>query len=836
MYSIKDAAQALGLHPKTLRRWEETGKFTPLRTLGNQRRFTDKDINLLTKLKAGEPLPRPAVKQLTLDQAAAKLNVSSATIQRWTKAGKLKISVNDQLEPGYSEVELNRLLKPPTVLQGPTLQVPPASEPVSLPTRSNLAGKYLPYAGIAGFIGVLAITGYLIFKQEPPLASPQVQENQTPVVDIALPRTAQFLDGRITLGLATGDLFYADSTGNLYVKNSALIDQGVFTHGLQLLPTSQPQEGQIGQLYVDQGSGNLKYFDGLDWIDLNKTTALTASGSGNLTTIYNQQDLDLTLGDLNASASATSLRVTLAGGQSMIKVLGGAGQAILTLNDDALYPVIISQPTQILGNLLAPKFIDQDQSGYFLDPSNTDLSLAVAGDATISSTLKFSKNGEYISNSIDNYLIFSGGIGIGGSTSYGFNPEQKLNAKGANIENELTVAGKVGLGTDANSSYRLKVSGDVYVDGNITANGTITPTPDYVFEDKYTLLSPLQLKEFITTQKHLPGVPSAAEIQQNGLNLPQMLLALLEKTEENTLYILDLYDRSNRIISPTVETEILTTNMISPLSDGQIIISGNASVSGTLYASQIESSTIDRLREKISELAQKEVSTPGMEEMATASAILEALPPATDSGHLALTSLESDAAFFKDYLAVLGQTTLTDVKINSSLTVNTITSLDNQLFIQPSGLGGINFLAGLMTLDQSGQVTINGNLTVAGAISASQINPLPNQELTINIASGSALSIYSQISPLATFSGKTVSLANLKLEASGTATVSAGANNLLINTDRLSNQSQVIVTFTSDYTPATKYWVKKDPAADEFTIFTNYPVNNDTTLDWLIIN
>ena len=96
-----------------------------------------------------------------------------------------------------------------------------------------------------------------------------------------------------------------------------------------------------------------------------------------------------------------------------------------------------------------------------------------------------------------------------------------------------------------------------------------------LFEPDYPLLSPLQLKEFITTQKHLPGVPSLAEVEQNGLNLKQLLLAILEKTEENTLYILDLYDRSNRIISPTVETEILTTSMISPLTSGQNTISGN---------------------------------------------------------------------------------------------------------------------------------------------------------------------------------------------------------------------------------------------------------------------
>ena len=816
VYSIKDAAQALGLHPKTLRRWEEKGKFTPLRTLGNQRRFTDKDLNLLAKLKAGEPIPQPAVRILTLDQAAQKLNVSTATIQRWTKEGKLRIRVNDRLEPGYSETEINRLLRP-AVLQGQSLQVKTEAEIPQGPTGTVLVGlptrtvpNVIKYSGVAGLILALVIISYLFISQPKGPASPAVLETQIPTIDVALPRTAQFLDGRITLGTATGDLFYADSSGNLYLKNSALIDQGVFTHNLQLLPTTKPQENQIGQIYVDQGSGNLKYFDGLDWIDLNRPSLL-ASNSANLahSLTVTDQDIDLTLGDLNASASAASLRITLAGDQSVFKVLGGAGQELLTVNDDALYPVILSQPTQILGNLLAPKLIDQDQNGYFLDPSSTTVSLSAAGDATISSTLKFSKNGEYITNSIDDYLIFSGGIGIGGVSSYGFSSGQNLNIRSANMENELTVAGKVAIGTDVNSNYKLNVNGNVNVTGNITATGTITP--DYVFEPNYELLSPVDLREYISVYQHLPGVPSATEVKQNGLNLQQMLLAILEKTEENTLYILDLYDRSNRIISPTVETEILTTSMISPLTSGQITISGNASVSGTLFAREIESSTIDKLRERISELARNitpgvETSfTPGVESVATAAAILDTPLPATDSGHLNLASLEADVAFFKDYLAVLGQTTLTDVKINNSLAV-------------------------------LGQTTINGNLMVAGSLTVAQINTLPDRELSINIASGSALSIYSEISPLATFSGQTVSLSNLKLEASGTATVSAGANNSLIATDRLTDQSQVIVTFTSDYTPATKYWVKKYPAAGQFTIFTNYPVNNDTTLDWLIIN
>lgn len=817
MYTIKDAAQALGIHPKTLRRWEEKGKFTPLRTLGNQRRFTDKDLNLLTKLKAGEPVSPPPPKILTQEQAAAKLHVSPVTIQRWTKAGQLKLSVNDQLQPGYSETEINRLLRPIT-LQGPTLQVTEEKPPTAAPSGTLLEGKpsrrvphvILKYAGIAGAIGVLIISAYL-WLQPKPIASPAVLEAQTPTVDVALPRTAQFLDGRITLGLNTGDLFYADSTGNLYLKNSALIDQGVFTHNLQFLPTTKPQENQIGQIYVDQDSGNLKYFDGLNWIDLNRPSLL-ASNSANLTSsLTTDQDIDITLGDIAASASAASLRITLAGDQSVIKIMGGAGQELLTVNDDAFYPIILSQPAQILGNLLAPKVIDQDQNDYWLDPSSPTVSLAVAGDATIGATLKFSKNGESITNSIDDYLVFSGGIGVGGTSSYGISTGQNLNIRSINAENELTVAGKMAIGTDVNSNYKLNVKGNVNVNGDIYTDGNLN-YPDYVFEPNYPLLSPVDLKTYVQAYQHLPGVPSRTDITASGLNLTQLLLAVLEKTEENTLYILDLYEKSNRIISPTVETEILTTRMISPLTDGQITIAGNASVSGTLYAQEIESSTIDRLREKISELANKYTSevkavpTPEVETpIATTAAILDNLQPATDSGHLNLASLEADAAFFKDYLAVLGQTTLTDLKINNTLSV-------------------------------IGAATFSNGLTIAGPLTVSQINTPQEQPLSVNIATGSALMIYTDITPLATFSGQTVSLANLKLEASGTATVSAGANNSQVATDRLTDQSQVIVTFTSDYTPATKYWVKKDPGAKDFTIFTNYPVNNDTTLDWLIIN
>ena len=63
--------------------------------------------------------------------------------------------------------------------------------------------------------------------------------------------------------------------------------------------------------------------------------------------------------------------------------------------------------------------------------------------------------------------------------------------------------------------------------------------PDYVFEPTYNL-SPLDsIKTYIDKNKHLPEVPSAKEMEQNGVNLGEMNMLLLKKIEELTLYVIE---------------------------------------------------------------------------------------------------------------------------------------------------------------------------------------------------------------------------------------------------------------------------------------------------------
>lgn len=66
---------------------------------------------------------------------------------------------------------------------------------------------------------------------------------------------------------------------------------------------------------------------------------------------------------------------------------------------------------------------------------------------------------------------------------------------------------------------------------------------DYVFDDEYALRSPAALRTFIEANGHLPGVPSAANVRRDGLDLGDAQRALLEKVEELTLYTLDQHDQ-----------------------------------------------------------------------------------------------------------------------------------------------------------------------------------------------------------------------------------------------------------------------------------------------------
>ena len=71
--------------------------------------------------------------------------------------------------------------------------------------------------------------------------------------------------------------------------------------------------------------------------------------------------------------------------------------------------------------------------------------------------------------------------------------------------------------------------------------------PDYVFDKDYELLPLSIVEQFIVNHQHLPNVPSAAEVEENGVNLGEMNAILLQKVEELTLYVIQLEKRLTEV-------------------------------------------------------------------------------------------------------------------------------------------------------------------------------------------------------------------------------------------------------------------------------------------------
>lgn len=97
-------------------------------------------------------------------------------------------------------------------------------------------------------------------------------------------------------------------------------------------------------------------------------------------------------------------------------------------------------------------------------------------------------------------------------------------------------SGNVGIGTTSTGTHRLAVEGSI---GARKVKVEASGWSDFVFENDYRLRPLKEVEKFISVNKHLPEIPSAEEVKQNGIDLGQMDAKLLQKIEELTLYLIE---------------------------------------------------------------------------------------------------------------------------------------------------------------------------------------------------------------------------------------------------------------------------------------------------------
>jgi hypothetical protein len=132
------------------------------------------------------------------------------------------------------------------------------------------------------------------------------------------------------------------------------------------------------------------------------------------------------------------------------------------------------------------------------------------------------------------------------------------NYGGNNFSSFLTIdpLGKVGIGTTSPDA-KLSVKGTIHCqEVKVDLTGAMA---DFVFAPTYQLRPLSEVEKYVKANSHLPEIPTAAEVAQNGLSLGDMQNKLLQKVEELTLYMID---QQKQIEELKKENEALKQSML----------------------------------------------------------------------------------------------------------------------------------------------------------------------------------------------------------------------------------------------------------------------------------
>lgn len=109
------------------------------------------------------------------------------------------------------------------------------------------------------------------------------------------------------------------------------------------------------------------------------------------------------------------------------------------------------------------------------------------------------------------------------------------------VQMHISGNGDVGIGTE-NPQAKLDVRGTISA---TEVKVQVLEGADHVFNQDYKLKPLSEVESFVKENKHLPEIPSEKQMQENGLNMNEFQIKLLQKIEELTLYTIQQEKRLN---------------------------------------------------------------------------------------------------------------------------------------------------------------------------------------------------------------------------------------------------------------------------------------------------
>ncbi|QLG46775.1 fibronectin type III domain-containing protein [Costertonia aggregata] len=334
-------------------------------------------------------------------------------------------------------------------------------------------------------------------------------------------------------------------------------------------------------------------------IDARNNTVVVPSFDGNITWNLNDADALNVASNLTASGVAYRVRFTTVEHSQTEGAIPYAYRGDLNGNYSLTYswsPVVgdLSFVVEYLDANLNPITTDSFTITFIQTVTDTQPPSAplLASDVKTDTTVGLSWSGATDDTAVTGYKVYTNGglsstlgnvssyeaTGLTAATTYTF-VIKALDAAGNESPNSNTISvttdssqggggpsgsgnwtlngsnlyygdGNIGIGTDDPGTWKLAVN------GNVRAKEVKVETgwSDYVFYKDYPLPTLEEVEKHIKEKGHLINIPSAKEVEQNGIRLGEMNKLLLEKIEELTLYTIK---QEQKIKFQTLEIEFL---------------------------------------------------------------------------------------------------------------------------------------------------------------------------------------------------------------------------------------------------------------------------------------
>ena len=315
---------------------------------------------------------------------------------------------------------------------------------------------------------------------------------------------------------------------------------------------------------------------------------------------------------------------------------------------------------------------------------------------------------------------------------------------------------------------------------------------------------------------------------ENG-NIISTVYKIVKIAINGTQDIIERVGAFSDLVAGKIRTGSLTANIISPVSDADLIIDldvdniassssqlaikgvndeivtsfdafGNATISGTLYANDIESERLNNIESLLSEVENNQQLLADSANWNNNSASISANLEDLVTSNLFVTNNASISSLFVD----------------NNITTKSVDSINGTLSIQSLAIAPLEIMAGKIIIDTNGNTKFTGNIELAGNIKIGgnivvANNPLPESTVSAEIIEGQTSSN----------------------SIAGKAVLKAGLSEIKIVNSQLKDNSLVYITPVSS--TQNKVLYVKSKAVGEFTVGFNEAIDTDCEFNWWII-